>query len=87
MSRKETEPQDHGRVVRKRGRISFAWLFPLVALAAAAWMYVDYLDSRGPEIEIRFKDAPGVEAGKTPLIFRGVVAGTATEVNLDEELD
>ena len=87
MSRKETEPQDHGRVVRKRGRISFAWLFPLVALAAAAWMYVDYLDSLGPEIEIRFKDAPGVEAGKTPLIFRGVVAGTATEVNLDKELD
>jgi len=49
-------------------------------------MYVDHLDSLGPEIRIRFTDAPGVEAGKTPLIFRGVVAGTTTKVNLDKTL-
>lgn len=86
MSEAATEPQDHGRVVRKRGRISFAWLFPIIALGAAVWMYGDYLESLGPEIEIRFTDAPGVEAGKTPLIFRGVVAGTVTTVNLDKTL-
>ncbi|MEX1044727.1 MAG: MlaD family protein, partial [Chthoniobacterales bacterium] len=85
MSEKE-EARDHGQVVRKRGRISLAWLFPLVAFGAAAWMYLDHLDSLGPEIEIRFTDAPGVEAGKTPLIFRGVVAGTVTKVNLDRVL-
>jgi paraquat-inducible protein B len=87
VSKEKQEPRDHGQVVRKHGRISFAWLFPLIALGAAAWMYLDYVRSLGPEIEIRFNDAPGVEAGKTPLIFRGVVAGTATEVNLDKELD
>jgi len=80
------EPKDHGKVVRKRGRISLAWLFPLVALGAAVWMYGDYVRSLGPEIEIRFSDAPGVQAGKTPLIFRGVVAGTTTKVNLDKAL-
>jgi len=80
------EPADHGQVMRRGRRISFAWLFPVVALGAAAWMYFDYVDSLGPEIEIRFTDAPGVEAGKTPLIFRGVVAGTVTKVNLDKEL-
>jgi paraquat-inducible protein B len=82
----ESEAKDHGQVVRKRGRISLAWLFPLVALGAAAWMYGDYVRSLGPEIEIRFNDSPGVEAGKTPLIFRGVVAGTVTKVNLDATL-
>lgn len=87
MSGEKEEPQDHGQVVRKRGRISLAWLFPLVALGAAIWMFLDYRDSLGPKIEIRFNDAPGVEAGKTPLIFRGVVAGTVTEVNLDKELN
>ncbi len=86
MSGDQEEPRDHGRVVRKGRRISFAWLFPLVALAAAVWMYLDYLDSLGPEIRIRFIDAPGVEAGKTPLIFRGVVAGVTTKVNLDKTL-
>ena len=49
-------------------------------------MYFDYLDSLGPEIEIRFTDAPGMEEGKTPLIFRGIVAGTVTKVHLDKDL-
>ncbi len=57
MSKEKQEPRDHGQVVRKHGRISFAWLFPLIALGAAAWMYLDYVRSLGPEIEIRFNDA------------------------------
>jgi paraquat-inducible protein B len=80
-------PQDHGKVVRQRRQISFAWLFPVVAFGAAIWMYGDHLRSLGPEIRIRFADAPGVEEGKTPLIFRGVVAGSVTKVNLDKELN
>lgn len=56
-------------------------------MAGAAWMYFDYLDSIGPEIEIRFTDAPGMEEGKTPLIFRGIVAGTVTKVHLNKELN
>lgn len=79
--------QDHGQVVKGGFKVSWAWLFPVVALAAAGWMYFDYLDSLGPEIEIRFTDAPGMEEGKTPLIFRGIVAGTVTKVHLNKELD
>lgn len=82
-----TEAKDYGQVERGRRGISWAWLFPLIAAAAAAWMYFDYLDSLGPEIEIRFSEAPGVKAGKTPLMFRGVVSGTVTKVHLNEELD
>lgn len=82
-----SDRHDHGKVVRQRFRISWAWLFPLVALVSAGWMYFDYLDSLGPEIEIRFTDAPGMEAGKTPLVYRGVRAGTVTKVQLNSELD
>lgn len=77
---------DHGHVVRQRGRISWAWLFPCIALGIAAWMYIGHVRSLGPEIEVRFTDAPGIEAGKTPLIFRGVVAGKVTRVDLDDQL-
>ncbi|MFV0415769.1 MAG: MlaD family protein, partial [Chthoniobacterales bacterium] len=42
--------------------------------------------SRGPEIVISFQDAPGMEPGKTNLIFRGVEAGRVTGVDLDEKL-
>jgi paraquat-inducible protein B len=86
MSGEPENTKDHGRIVRRRGRVSWAWVFPLIALAAAAWMYAGYVRSLGPEIEIRFTDAPGIEAGKTPLIFRGVVAGRVTRVDLDEQL-
>ncbi len=82
----EPENNDHGQVVRGRGGVSWAWLFPLIALAAALWMYADYVRSLGPVIEIRFSEAPGVEAGKTSLIFRGVVAGEVTGVGLEDEL-
>ena len=81
------EPKDHGKIVRGRRGLSWAWLFPLVALVAAGWMYFDYLDSIGPEIEIHFREAPGMEEGKTPLIFRGLRAGTVTKVHLNKELD
>lgn len=87
MSATASGPRDHGEIVRGRRGISWAWLFPLIALAAAGWMYFDYLDSLGPEIEIRFGDAPGIEEGKTSLIFRGVVAGTVTKVHLNRELN
>lgn len=81
-----TEPKDHAKVVRGRGGLSAAWIFPLIALGAAAWMFYTDLESRGPEIEIWFKDAPGIEEGKTPLIYRGVVAGKVVDVRLDDGL-
>ena len=87
MSEPVNSPTDHGQVVRGRTGISWAWFFPLIAFAGAAWMYLDYLNSLGPEIEIRFTDAPGMEEGKTRLIFRGIAAGTVTKVHLNKELD
>ncbi len=86
MSGEPENTTDHGRIVRQRGRVSWAWVFPLIALAAAGWMYAGYVRSLGPEIEISFTEAPGIEAGKTPLIFRGVVGGRVTRVDLDEVL-
>lgn len=79
-------PHDHGEVVRKSGGLSWAWLFPLIALGAAGWMYWQHVTSMGPEIRIRFKEAPGIEAGKTPLHFRGLVAGRVVRVNLTGDL-
>ncbi|MEI7864993.1 MAG: MlaD family protein [Chthoniobacterales bacterium] len=87
MAAPDGEHQDHGQVVRGGVGFSWAWLFPLIALAAAAYMYTEHLNSMGPEIQIRFADAPGIEEGKTSLIYRGVVAGKVTEVNLNEELN
>jgi len=84
----ENHPTDHGEVVqRARTRISMAWIFPVLAAAASAWLFWSHWKSNGPEVEILFDTAPGIQAGKTPLVYRGVTAGTVTSLRLDRELD
>ena len=78
---------DHAEVVQVGRGISWAWLFPFIVLAIGAYMVVTHRMSLGPEIEIRFADAPGIEDGKTSLIFRGVVAGKVSKVVLDPTLN
>ena len=88
MRENEVETVDHGEVTRHRGlRISWAWLFPVLAAAATAWLFWSNWKSNGPEVEIEFDTAPGIQAGKTPLIYRGVMAGKVTGVRLDRELN
>lgn len=81
-------PEDHGEVVRHAGfRVSWAWLFPLLAAAATTWLFWTDWKSEGPEIEVQFESAPGIQAGKTPLLYRGVVAGEVSGVRLDTDLN
>lgn len=83
-----TDPTDHGTVKRaRRARISFAWIFPLLAASAAAWLLWSNWKAMGPEIEINFKDAPGISAGKSLLVYRGVTSGKVTAVRLNPELN
>lgn len=82
------EQQDHG-VVSKSRKHSFAWvlIFPFIAAAATAWfLWTDY-QSMGPEIEIAFDEVPGIQPGKTPLVYRGIDAGMVTAVELDKDLN
>jgi paraquat-inducible protein B len=82
------EPEDQGEVVRRAGfRVSWAWLFPIIAAAATAWLFWSEWKSEGPEIEVQFESAPGIQAGKTQLFYRGVAAGQVTGVKLDAGLD
>jgi paraquat-inducible protein B len=86
--RTENEITDHGEVVAKPGlRVSWAWLFPVLAAAATVWLFWSNWKSNGPEVEVVFETAPGIQAGKTPLIYRGVTAGKVTAVRLDGELN
>ncbi len=83
------EPRaDEGEVVRaSRTRISVAWIFPILAVAAAAWLFWSHWRAEGPEITIEFADAPGLQAGKTVLIYRGVTAGIVRAIELDPNLE
>ncbi|MEO5913599.1 MAG: MlaD family protein [Luteolibacter sp.] len=89
---KQEEPSDSPDVVEgeivsaRRGGISWAWLFPILALAATSWLFWSNWKAKGPEISIHFTTAPGIEPGKTVLIYRGVQAGTVSDVRMDHDL-
>jgi len=83
----QQEQTDHGVIAdsRKRG-VAWVWIFPLIAAAATGWfLWTDY-KSLGPEIQITFDEVPGIQASKTPLVYRGIDAGTVTAVELDKDL-
>jgi len=73
-------------VPARRGGISWAWLFPILALVATTWLYWNNWKASGPEITICFDAAPGIEPAKTELIYRGVKAGEVESVALDEHI-
>jgi hypothetical protein len=74
------------RVVRaRRWNVSLVWLVPFVAVAIAASMLVRSIFLTGPRIEIQFKSADGVEAGKTEVRYKEVVIGKVVSVALRDD--
>ncbi|HEX9395438.1 MAG TPA: MlaD family protein, partial [Burkholderiales bacterium] len=59
---------------------------PLVAALLAGWLGVKAVLERGPVITIRFKNADGIEAGKTKLRYKDVQIGIVKSVALSPDL-
>ena len=78
---------DHGKIITHANiRFSWVWLFPLLAFLATGWFFWSDWKSEGPEIEVEFHEAPGIQANKTLLFYRGVAAGKVVDVRLDDHL-
>jgi paraquat-inducible protein B len=63
------------------------WIIPVVALVLGAWLVAYNFLTEGPEIEITFKSASGLEAGKTKVKFRDVEMGQVQEVTLSDDME
>jgi paraquat-inducible protein B len=82
-------PDDLGvaeAVVSTRRRPSIVWLIPLVAALVGAFVAWRTFSERGPEIEIQFETAEGLEAGKTPIKYKDVEVGIVEEIHLRDDL-
>jgi paraquat-inducible protein B len=73
-------------VVTTRRRPSIVWLIPIVAAVVGAFVAWRTFSERGPEIEIAFETASGLEAGKTAVKYKDVAVGLVEEVHLREDL-
>jgi len=73
-------------VVRgKRMRLSLAWIVPIAALVVGAVLIARTVMQAGPEITITFRNAEGLEAGRTEVRFKEVVVGKVTKVALSPD--
>jgi paraquat-inducible protein B len=73
-------------VVTTRRRPSIVWLIPIVAAVVGAFVAWQTFSERGPDIEIAFDSAEGIEAGKTVVKYKDVVVGMVEELHLREDL-
>lgn len=69
-------------VPRRRGTFSLVWLIPLVAALVGAWVALHYMLAQGPTITIDFKNAEGLETGKTKIRYKNVDIGTVTKIDI-----
>ncbi|MEW6038891.1 MAG: MlaD family protein [Pseudomonadota bacterium] len=72
--------------VKSSRGLPLVWLIPLVALGIGLWLAYKTLSEEGPTITLLFKEAPGLEAGKSKVKFKDVEIGTVESVVLNEDL-
>ena len=68
------------------GRLSTIWLIPLLALAIGGWLAWKSYSERGPEIQIAFKSATGLQADRTKVKFMDVEVGQVTSIAVSPDL-
>ena len=68
-----------------RLRVSVVWLVPLVAALVGLGLLLRAYVQAGPEITISFKNAEGLEAGKTEVKYKDVAIGRVREIELSSD--
>ncbi|HZD21425.1 MAG TPA: MlaD family protein [Burkholderiales bacterium] len=81
------EPIPQALAAPKAGRsVALVWMVPVVALAIGAWLALSTWFERGPVIEIHFRTAEGLQAGKTRIKYKDVDVGHIGDISLAADL-
>jgi len=72
--------------VEMRRRFSIVWVIPLVAAVIGGILVYHAISRRGPTITIAFKNAEGLEAGKTRIKYKDVQLGRVESISLSQDL-
>ena len=72
-------------LARKKTRLSFVWIIPIVAALIGAWVGVTTIRNQGPKITIVLRSAEGLEAGKTKIRYNGVDIGAVKSIRLTDD--
>ncbi|WP_286757950.1 MlaD family protein [Ralstonia sp. RL] len=72
-------------VPKRHWTVPLVWIIPIVAALLGIWLALHYLLAQGPTITIAFKNAEGLEAGKTKVRYKDVDIGTVTDVAIADD--
>ncbi|EHU2216059.1 MCE family protein [Acinetobacter baumannii] len=75
------EPQEK----KSRWKPLLIWLIPLIALLIALSLAIKALLSHGPTIDVSFRTAEGLVAGKTTVRYKQVDIGVVRQIDLSED--
>lgn len=73
------------QIRKRRFSISLVWLVPIVAALVGLSMVVNSWLRAGPQVNVSFQTAEGLEANKTQVKYKNVVIGTVTRIALSED--
>jgi paraquat-inducible protein B len=80
------DPSYERAVLRGRSWLSWFWLVPVFAALVVLWLAWRGLAEHGPEITIAFNDAGTLEAGQTPIKYKGVDVGRVESIELTSDV-
>lgn len=61
------------------------WLIPIIAALIGGTLLIQSLRARGPSVTLYFKNAEGLEAGKTRIKYKDVDIGTVRKIGLSDD--
>jgi len=71
--------------LKKSSGISLVWLIPLITALIGGWLIFKTISEKGPQIEITFKTAEGIEAGKTKIKYKEIEIGLVDSVHFSQD--
>ena len=82
----ENGPEYERAALSGRSWLSWFWLVPVFAAVVVLGLAWQGLAERGPEITISFNDAGTLEAGQTPVKYKGVDVGRVERIELTSDV-
>ena len=69
----------------RRTRLPLVWILPALVVVVGAFVVIQQKLAQGPEIDISFADADGLEANKTKIRYKDVDIGDVTDIHVAKD--
>lgn len=82
----ESEPIPRARAMSRGVRsLPVFWIVPVLAVAIGLGLAIKRFSEEGPTIHIQFKNAEGLDAGKTKIRYKNVDMGQVKSIHLSDD--